>query len=893
MGEEPLKPSPVDSPLVLSGVLDSIRAGIMIVDRTGSCVYLNHECTAITGYTREDVLADQGIWRQVCAGLAEGVSVGIPPQEAFSGPVTDRHLSITCRDGQIKDVLVRVALQSDGSALVTLVQKAIGIRTETIASKWDEDCHSLIEHMPDAVLILDREGNILSHNVAFLNLFGFDAGEVREGFLPGFPQTAEAGRDIFRKVFPATEIARNVTAEWEFQKRDGKVLRIESSTSLIRGRDGYLQGYIGVMREKTNRGAGEGGRQEGEDRFRNLAEKSLSLTGVFLICEGFFRYVNGRFAEMYGYTVEEIVDRKRPQDLILAEDWPGFERQVLRELAEGVSLSAHQEFRGLNKDNEFIHLDLYASRTFVNDTPAIIGTILDITQRKMAEERLRKTEEKYRNIFENSALGMFQSTPEGRFLSANQAVARIHGYESPEDLMSAASDIGKRFYVSRSRRAEFMRLMEERGFVEGFEVEMRRKDGSTNWVALNARVVRDEEGKIRYFEGTIEEITERKKLESQLLQSQKMEAIGTLAGGVAHDFNNLLMGIQGYTSLMLFNMEPGHEHHERLRNIERLVRSGADLTKQLLGFARGGRYELKVTDLREVLGSVSAMFMRTKKEITVHEKYERDLQSVEVDRSQIEQVFLNLYVNAWQAMPSGGHLYVDAQNVILDSTYLRLYSMEPGRYVKVSVTDTGVGMDEGTIERIFEPFFTTKEMGRGTGLGLASVYGIVKGHRGFINVYSQLGHGTTFNVYIPASREDAETSSEGSEEILTGRETLLLVDDEEMILNVGKEIIETLGYMVIVASGGLEAVDIFARNKKEITVVILDMIMPDLDGGKTFDALKAIDPGVKVILSSGYGLNSEAESIVQRGCKAFIQKPFNAHALSRVLREVIDGHPTV
>jgi CheY-like chemotaxis protein len=370
-----------------------------------------------------------------------------------------------------------------------------------------------------------------------------------------------------------------------------------------------------------------------------------------------------------------------------------------------------------------------------------------------------------------------------------------------------------------------------------------------------------------------------------------MEAIGTLAGGVAHDFNNLLMGIQGYTSLMLLNMEPGHQYYEKLKNVEHLVRSGADLTKQLLGFARGGRYQVKVTDLTEVLKNLAAMFMRTKKEITVHEKYQDDLYPVDVDQSQIEQAFLNLYVNAWQAMSGGGHLYVDAQNVTLDENYLKSYSVLPGRYVLVSVTDTGVGMDERTMKRIFEPFFTTKEMGRGTGLGLASVYGIVKGHKGLINVYSQVGHGTTFNIYLPASKEEAKNPAQDPEELLKGDETILLVDDEETIIDVGREILETLGYKVMVASGGREAIEIYRAHRQDVALIILDMIMPDLEGGKTFDALKEIEPKVSVILSSGYSLNSETEAIMQRGCKAFMQKPFNVYALSRTIREVMGKAP--
>ena len=340
---------------------------------------------------------------------------------------------------------------------------------------------------------------------------------------------------------------------------------------------------------------------------------------------------------------------------------------------------------------------------------------------------------------------------------------------------------------------------------------------------------------------------------------------------------------------MLFTLDKGHEYYDRLKSVEQLVRSGADLTKQLLGFARAGRYQVKAIDISEVLKNVSAMFMRTKKEITVHETYDDDLCPVEVDQSQMEQAFLNLYVNAWQAMPGGGHLYIEARNVTLDRNYLGSCPAHPGRYVKVSVTDTGVGMDERTMKRIFEPFFTTKEMGRGTGLGLASVYGIMKGHKGFINVYSQVGHGTTFNVYLPGSKKGTGAVAQVPKELIRGTETILLVDDEEMIIKVGKRILETLGYSVITASGGQEAVEVYQVNWQEIALVILDMIMPDLEGGKTFDELKGVNPEVKVILSTGYSLNEEAKGIMQRGCQAFMQKPFNVYTLSRTVREVIDS----
>jgi two-component system, cell cycle sensor histidine kinase and response regulator CckA len=773
MGQEPLEAFLRYGQGMLSSVFDSIPVGIIIIDGRGTCLYLNHECTSITGYTLEDARADRRICHGICSGVVEEISAGARSWEGWGRPVIDRQPAIPCKNGGTVSVRLRAASLASDSIIVTIERRAATAQRCVVPAKED---------------------------------------------------TAAREREV----------------------------------------------------------AGQPGSE-----FRSLAEKSLSLTGVFLAQDGLFRYVNSRFAETFGYAVEELVDRMGPQDLVSLKEWRELEGQIDSESSCGEPTPVQKELRGTTKEGDSIYVELYGSFTTVNGKAAVIGTLLDITKRKGAEERLRKAEEKYRNIFENSVLGIYQTTADGRFLSANSSVARIHGYDSPEELMRTVTDTGE-FYASDERRAEFSRIMRQQGFVEGFEAEMRRKDGSINWVSLSTRAVRDEEGNTIYFEGTIQDITERKGLESQLQQSQKMEAIGTLAGGVAHDFNNLLMGIQGYTSLMLLNINQGHEHYEKLKNVEQLVRSGADLTKQLLGFARAGRYQVKVTDVGKVLKNVSAMFMRTKKEITVHEKYEDDLHQIEADQSQIEQAFLNLYVNAWQAMPGGGHLYIDAQNVALDETYLKSDSAQPGEYVKVSVTDTGVGMDEKTMTRIFEPFFTTKEMGRGTGLGLASVYGVVKGHKGVINVYSQVGHGTTFNIYLPASKKARKSPPKLPEELMKGDETILLIDDEEIIINVGKEILETLGYKVITALGGREAIDVYKARQDEVDLVILDMIMPDLEGGKTFDALKEIDPKVSVILSSGYSLNSEAEAIMARGCSAFMQKPFNVYVLSRTIREVID-----
>ncbi|HDD44395.1 MAG TPA: hybrid sensor histidine kinase/response regulator [Candidatus Desulfofervidus auxilii] len=386
------------------------------------------------------------------------------------------------------------------------------------------------------------------------------------------------------------------------------------------------------------------------------------------------------------------------------------------------------------------------------------------------------------------------------------------------------------------------------------------------------------------------DITEKKQMEARLLQAQKMEAIGTLAGGIAHDFNNLLMGIQGHISLMLMKMDVSHCYFKHLKAIENMVKRGAELTKQLLGFARKGKYEVKSINLNEIIENCLEMFGQVRKEINIHKNFQKDIWLVEADRSQMEQVFLNLFVNAADAMPKGGELYVETKNIVFNDVDIKTlpFKTRPGDYVKISITDTGIGMDEATQQRIFEPFFTTKERGRGTGLGLASVYGIIKNHEGFITVYSKKGKGTTFNIYLPASKKGIQKEKTSSKEILKGNETILIIDDEEEILKVTAEMLKSLGYKVIMANDGKEAIEIYQKNKKDIQLVILDIIMPGMNGKEVYETLRTIDPKIKVIISSGYSFNNQINEILKQECVAFIQKPFSLKELSQIIREVLD-----
>jgi two-component system, cell cycle sensor histidine kinase and response regulator CckA len=349
------------------------------------------------------------------------------------------------------------------------------------------------------------------------------------------------------------------------------------------------------------------------------------------------------------------------------------------------------------------------------------------------------------------------------------------------------------------------------------------------------------------------------------------------------------MGIQGNVSLMLLDLESSHPHFERLRQMEQQITSGAALTNQLLGFARGGRYEVQPANMNDLIVKISSLFSRTKKDVAVHRKLEPAPWIVEVDRGQMEQVLMNLYLNAGQAMPGGGELNLETQNVQVRRGQALRFGVEPGRYVKVMITDTGIGMDEKTRERIFDPFFTTKDMGRGTGLGLAMVYGIIKGHKGMIEVMSTPGQGTTFTIHLPATEKTIVPEKTASAEILKGTDGILLVDDEQMVLEVSRGLLTALGYRVFSAGSGQEAIALYIEKQEEIDLVILDMVMPGISGGETFDRLRAINPAIRVLLSSGYSIEGQAHQILTRGCNGFLQKPFKFGELSQKVREILEG----
>lgn len=649
--------------------------------------------------------------------------------------------------------------------------------------------------------------------------------------------------------------------------------------------------YENLRKEISEREKAERAVFESEKRYRILAENVIDfIWAMDMNLQSIF--ISPSVKLLTGYTVEEMIS-KPMQDVLTPESfYKAYEayKKYIKNLQEGTFSKISIETGFIHKDGTIVPTETTIS--LVLDSSGrpeyIVGVTRDITERKKAEEEIIK----FKTITDNARYGSLIFNFTGEILYINNYSAELLGY-SVDELTGRTYDLlldAEELYTL----AAIINELKQYGSFAAREVWHRHKDGHKIPMLISGTIIKNARGKPHFVAGTGIDISmlkeserEQKQLEIKLQQARKMEAIGTLAGGIAHDFNNLLMGIQGNTSLLLLESGKDSPSYEKLKNIEYSVKSGSNLTKQLLGFARSGKYEVKVTDLNELAGRTSSLYGQTQKGITIHEKYNH-VWTVEVDQVQIEQVLLNIYVNAWKAMPDGGDLYIETDNIMLNQDFIRPYKVKHGRYVKLSITDTGIGMDAATRERIFEPFFTTDEIGKGAGLGLASAYGIIKNHSGIIDVYSEKGIGTTITIYLPASDKKIIKEAAPVQGIVKGSETILLVDDEEIILDVAAKIMSKLGYKIFKARTGKEAIDIFKEKSNEIDLVILDMIMPDLNGGETFDRLKAMDPDVKVILSSGYCVEGQATAILERGCNGFIQKPFNVKEFSSKIREVLD-----
>jgi two-component system cell cycle sensor histidine kinase/response regulator CckA len=757
----------------------------------------------------------------------------------------------------------------------------------------------LLEQVHDSIIATDLEGRITYANRTSREITGRTMEEL-------LGQTVEIlGEDPTRGA-TQREIVESTLRDGQWRGRvvnfdkEGREKVLDTRTQLVRDERGNPSGMCGISTDIT-----EQVQVEAALRIKDNAIAS-SITAIAIAeFAGNLTYVNNSFLKMWGYDDESEVLGKPAVDFwqVKEKAW-----EVVEALHGGNSVTG--ELVAKRKDGSLFDVQLSAS-TITDETGKptyMMASFMDITERKRAEEALRESEERFRSIFENVAVGLYRTTPDGRILMANPAFVRMLGYPSFEEL--AQRNLEEEEFAAGYPRAAFKRRVESKGQVIGMESAWAKRDGSNLFIRESARAVRDEAGKTLYYEGAIEDITERRKLEAQLLQAQKMEAVGTLAGGIAHEFNNLLTGIIGNLSLALAEVEPGSQAQQDLQIAERSARRAAALTRQLLAFSHKSRSErLRPLSLNSIAEEAATLLRQTiDRRIEVNIYPAADLWPVEADPNQMSQVLMNLCLNARDAImdclqgkcplpqrPPGAAfaISIESSNVTLDEDYCRLHlEARPGQFVRLAVSDNGSGMDAETQARAFDPFFTTKEVGQGTGLGLAMVFGIVKGHGGFINLYSEPGSGSTFKVYLPRAEEQAAAETESEEEqaaaLPTGSEAILLVDDDEAVRKTGRRILESQGYSVLLAGDGREALEIYGREKARIDLVLLDLTMPRMSGLETLHGILQLNPGAKVILASGYSANGPGSVALAEGAAAFVQKPFDLRELARAVRAALD-----
>jgi len=626
------------------------------------------------------------------------------------------------------------------------------------------------------------------------------------------------------------------------------------------------------------------------EKFKALFERNIHCI-YFHDFEGNFIDANAASLNLLGYQKEDIPSINFAT--LIDKDQLPKTLEALEELKQNGFLKKFIEFKLKCKDGSHVWVETDSSLLYQNgEAIAISGVARDITSRKQAVAALKESEEKYRLLFENANDAIFivqdnqlkypnkKGREMGKFLGLELDKFPFAHYIHPDDRNNVIDRHIKRLKGERAPDTYSFRIV--------------GKQEQEIWAKLNSISIKWE-GKPATL-NFLRDITSQKKLENQFYQAQKMKAIGLLAGGVAHDFNNLLMCIQGNALVMLKDISKTHPHYELIRNITQSVERAAGFINQLLGFSRKGKYKLTPTNLNNLIVDSSHMFARSRKEIIIHRNLQEEVWTVTIDSAQIEQSLLNLYINASEAMPKGGKIFIETENVILEKKAVEKWDIRPGEYVKISVADTGLGIDNKNLNRIFEPFFTTKKFGKGNGLGLASVYGIVDNHGGRISVDSEINKGTTFTIYLPACKESI--SQEKIEELIENKKkpledtvqknlTVLIVDDEEKILDAIAKMLEIIGINVFVAKSGKIAIDIYKKNMAAIDIVILDMIMPDMDGGETYLRLKNMDRNVKVILSSGYSLQGQAHDIFKLGGVGFLQKPFNEKELLQEIGTVL------
>jgi PAS domain S-box-containing protein len=750
---------------------------------------------------------------------------------------------------------------------------------------------NIIGSMRDVLIVVDSDMKIRTVNKATCELLGYKEKEIiGEPVEIIFAETEILLKE--KKLEKLIEEGEVKNFETSFRTKDSRNIPVLFSSSVMKDKDGKMIRLVCTGRDITERKQTEGALLNAAQQWRTTFD-GISDMVCLLDPEGRILRCNKAMANLLGKPFSEIIGRTH-WEIVYGTTAPIQECPVMR-----MRETHRRQTAILPINDRWFNI---AVDPLLDETSGLIGAVhimSDITERKLAEEALQRSEEKYRTILENIEEGYYEVDITGNFTFFNDSICRIWGY--PKEELIGMND---RQYTDQENAKKlfqtFNNVYTTGEPARGFGWEIIRKDGTKRYIEASVSLQKDSSDKPIGFRGIIRDITERKRaeeerlaLQEQLRQSQKMEAIGQLAGGVAHDFNNLLTVIHGYSELILTNLDENSRLHQDVREIIHASERASSLTGQLLAFSRKQVLQPKVLYLNAHVSNMDKMLRRMIGEnIELMTLLAKDLGRTKADPGQIEQVILNLAVNARDAMLNGGKLTIETANIELDENYARSHiGVTPGHYVMLSVSDTGVGIAREVKERIFEPFFTTKEKGKGTGLGLSTVFGIIQQSGGNIWVYSEPGLGTTFKIYLPRIEEDTESlkPSAVSTKSLQGSETILLVEDEEIVRKLACTILQKNGYKVLEAPNGEEALRIVqGQNGNPIHLLVTDVVMPGMSGRQLADHLERLRPEMKILYISGYTDNAIVHhGILDEGMN-YIQKPFTIEGLARKVREVLD-----
>jgi two-component system cell cycle sensor histidine kinase/response regulator CckA len=758
----------------------------------------------------------------------------------------------------------------------------------------EEKYRTILENIEDGYYEVDLAGNFTFLNDSMCRILGYSSEEMIGMNNRHFTDKEHAKKlfktfnEVYRTGQPTKEF------DWQIVRKDGTKRYIEVSVSLHNNSSGKPIGFQGVSRDITERKQAEDALRQSEAKYRRIVETAIEGI-VVLDCMARITFVNQQMASMLGYKIEELLGQKYESYFPEDELDDHYAQMSLREQGKGDIYE--RCFR--RKDGGSLWTIISAKVIYDSEgrREGSFAMVSDITERKRAEKELINSEEKFRMLAESSAFAIMMHQGDN-WIYANRAAEEISGYAEEELCSMHFWDIVHPDHRDMVKQSGHSR---QQGQVmpRAYEFKIITKDGVEKWVSLTGNPIQYEDKPTALI--SVTDITERRqaevekdKLATQLEHSQKMESIGRLAGGVAHDFNNMLSVILGYSEMAINQVGPGHQLNRHLTQIRNAAQRSAELTQQLLAFARKQTVAPRVLDLNETIESMLKMLQRLiGEDIQLQWHPKADLWQINVDPSQIDQILANLCVNARDAIADVGKIVIETENSTIETDYCESHpGFLPGEYLRLAVSDDGCGMDKETLDKLFEPFFTTKETGKGTGLGLATVYGIVKQNNGFVNVYSEHGQGTTFTIYLPRHKGKGGQKRPEAPVMPTarGHETILLVEDEPAILEITTTMLEHQGYTVRAAGTPGDAIRLAREHTGEIDLLVTDVVMPEMNGRDLAKNILSLYPQIKRLFMSGYTANVIAHHGVLDEGVYFIQKPFSIKDLAAKVREALDGN---